>query len=106
MTGYSAVLSSQTPEAIEGFCDWIRGQPDSFEEIALTAADQVFRFKVRSRKRRTGMVCKKAGKFLLVGPAAFHFDRFQSTWGTTLVGDRKPDQLAPCQIEPIFSVKD
>lgn len=82
--GYSAVLRSHAPDAIDAFCNWIRGQPTSFEEIPLSSVDQIFRFKVRSRKRRTGIVCKKGHKFLLVGAAEFHFERFAATWGRSI----------------------
>jgi hypothetical protein len=82
--GYSAILRSHTPEAVDAFCDWIRGQPDSFEEMELSAPDQIFRFKVKSKKRRTGMICKKSDRFLFIGATAFHFGKFVSTWGQAI----------------------
>lgn len=72
---------SYSEDHLDAFRSWIRGQSNNFEEIAPTAGTQFFRFKVKSSRRRTGIVDRRGEKFVLSGAAPFHFDRFLRTLG-------------------------
>jgi hypothetical protein len=76
--------SSFGPDKIDAFCNWIRDQPDLFEEMDLSEKGQIFRFKVKSRRRRTGIIAKRFDKFIFVGAAGYHFSRFAETWGPSV----------------------
>ncbi len=85
----TAIPSSFELDKIDAFCNWIRNQPDSFEELDLSEKSQIFRFKVKSRRRRTGIIAKRSDKFIFVGAAGYHFSRFSETCGPSVSNEER-----------------